>query len=493
MKVIDPTPYLSNERLTRWTYLAFAMATLYVVQRAKNNRIPRENFFGMAASLLPTELSHKIAVMNACVVGFLLKKKMPIFSRWSGALAGLVQCAMLVNLAKYYTQNLSSKNVMRDALVTSDIAPEQLEDIGHMSLKRWLSVFLPLPQPMAVSLSYPGVNKRTVTYAHVGKTKTKKLLMDVYQHRDTPSNAPIFLYIHGGGWVIGDRRIPPFACVYQLASMGWVVCVIDYRLSPGVAFPKHLIDSKRAVAYLRRNARAEFDANPKFIAVGGESAGGHLSSLMGLTADDKSFQPGFEDVDTSVRAVVDNYGVHDFTDRNGIYYARDKTRGFLRYIEFLVMQKKLKDNNEDFERASPIAYLDDERAAHRRDIIPPFMITHGTHDNTVSFDDSHLFYKRLQHYRQQLPSEPLSYQDKKLGGVQDVFIKVPYASHMFNFLLSPRALAHNDAVCAFLNNVYQKTKDLPLDDRMISSSIVEEMQPVPKASDVVSSTTISRL
>ncbi|KAE9040868.1 hypothetical protein PR003_g4788 [Phytophthora rubi] len=491
MKIMkpEPSPYLSNERLTRWAYLAFAVSTLYVVERAKNNKIPRENFLGMAASLLPTELSHKIAVTHACLMGFLLKKKMPIFSRWSGAFAGLVQCVVAANLAKWYSQNLSSKEIIRDALVASDIAPAQLQSIGRMTLKRWLSVFLPLPQPMAVSLSYPGVSKiRTVTYAHVGKTKTKKLLMDVYKHRDTPPDAPIFLYIHGGGWVIGDRRIPPFACVYQVASMGWVVCVIDYRLSPGVAFPTHLIDSKRAVAYLRRNAREEFDANPEFIVAGGESAGGHLASLMGLTADDKSLQPGFEEVDTSVRAVVDNYGVHDFTDRHGIYYSRDKTHGLIHYLEFLVMQKKLKGNSEDFKRASPIAYLDDERAAHRRDIIPPFMITHGTHDNTVAFNDSRVFFDRLRHYRQNLPQDISSYQDKQLGGVQDIFVKVPYASHMFNFLLSPRALAHGDAVCAFLDNVYQKTKDVPLEARILPNRVQEMAPPTrkPEASPAVS-------
>lgn len=467
IKPLDPTPYLNNERLTRWAYLAFAASTLYVVERAKNNKIPRENFFGMAASLLPTELAHKIAVVHACLTAFLLKKKIPIFSRWSGAFAGLVQFVVAAKLMTWYRQNISSKEVFRGAFLSSDIAPDQLQNIGRMTLKRWLSVLLPLPQPMALSLSYPGVRKiRTVTYAHVGKTKTMKLLMDVYKHQDTPSNAPIFLYIHGGGWIIGDRRIAPFACVYQVASMGWIVCVIDYRLSPGVAFPKHLIDCKRAVCFLRQNARAEFDANPEFIAVGGESAGGHLASLVGLTANDKSLQPGFEDVDTSVRAVVDNYGVHDFKDRHGIYYSRDKTHGFVQYIEFLVMQKKLKDNHEDFDRASPIAYLDDDGAARCCDVIPPFLITHGTHDNTVPFRDSSVFFDRLLHYRQNLPHDVASYQDKQLGGVQDVFVKVPYASHMFNFLVSPRALGHGDAVCAFLENVYKKTKEIPLQARI---------------------------
>ncbi|KAL8005223.1 putative alpha/beta hydrolase-3 [Plasmopara halstedii] len=472
MNTLEPTPFLDKERLTRWVYLAFALSTLYVVERAKRTRIPSENFFGMAASLLPTELSHEVALLHACLAGFLIKHKVPIFSHWSGAFAGLMQCINAANLLEWYKQNLLSKKVFRDAFVSSDIDPEKLKNIGAMNFKRWLTVFLPLPQPLAISLSYTAVSKVcTVTYAYVGRNKTKQLLMDVYRHQDAPHIAPIFLYIHGGGWVIGDRRIPPLPCVYQVASLGWVVCVIDYRLSPGVAFPTHLIDSKRAIAYLRRNARAVLDADPNFIAVGGESAGGHLASLLGLTADDKSFQPGFENVDTSVRAIVDNYGVHDFTDRHGIYHSRDKTHKFIHYLEFLVMQKKLKDNSEDFERASPIAYLENDRAARRRCIIPPFLVTHGTHDNIISIEDSRLFFDRLKCFRQNLPQNIASYQDKQLGGVRDIFIEVPYASHMFNFLLSPRALAHGDAVCAFLDNVYLKTKDVPLEARIIPEAI----------------------
>uniref|UniRef100_M4BFK6 BD-FAE-like domain-containing protein n=1 Tax=Hyaloperonospora arabidopsidis (strain Emoy2) TaxID=559515 RepID=M4BFK6_HYAAE len=428
----------------------------------------------MAISLLPSELSHKMTVVHTCLAGYLLQKKMPIFSHWSGAFAGLIQCLVAANLVKSFRRNLASKDFIRDALINSDITPEKLQDVGQMTLKRWISVLLPLPQPLAVSLSYFGVKKVcTVAYAHVGKTRTQKLLMDVYEHRDKPPDAPIFLYIHGGGWIIGDRRIAPFSCVYQVASMGWTVCVIDYRLSPKVAFPTHLIDSKRAVAYLRQNARTEFNADPEFIAVGGESAGGHLASLLGLTADDKSLQPGFEDVDTSVRAVVDNYGVHDWTDRHGVYYSRNKSDALVHYIEFFVMQKKLKSNKEDFERASPITYLSDESAASRRDVVPPFMVTHGTHDNTVLFQDSRLFFDRLVRYRQHLPPAIRAYQDKQLGGVQDIFVKVPFAGHMFNFLLSPRTLAHGDAVCAFLDNVFKKTRDVPLEARLFPSHVEE--------------------
>jgi acetyl esterase/lipase len=415
----------------------------------------------MFSSLVPTELAHKLAAVHAAVALWLHRQRVPLVSRWSGAAAVLAQCVVLAQLAGMYRVNLSSRRDMQRALASAAVAPDKLARVGEMGWRRWLSVFLPLPQPMALAVSFPGVYKaKTVAYAHVGKLKTDALLMDVYRHRDTPANAPVFVYIHGGGWVIGDRRIPPFTFVHQVVALGWVVCVIDYRLSPMVSFPTHLIDCKRAIAYLRRHARLELQANPEFIVVGGESAGGHLASLVALTAEDKRFQPGFEEVDTSVRGCVDNYGVHDFKDRFGLWYARDKKDGMIRYLEFLVMQKKLKDAEDDFERASPVAYLDADvfgGANARSSPIPPFFVCHGTHDNMVPFEDSRLFFEHLQAFRARQSDAHKAHEAAQFGGMQDVFVRVPFASHMFNFFLSPRALAFGDAVCAFLTDLHDKT------------------------------------
>lgn len=437
----------------------------------------------MFASLVPTELSHKLIAINAAAIYWALqKRKLPIFSSWSGSSAALLHGIVLAKLAQMYRTNITSKLAFRDAMERmSGIPSEKLQLIGEMTWRRWLSVFLPLPQPMALALSFPDVSKvRTLTYAHVGKMKTTKLLMDVYKHKETKPNAPILLYIHGGGWVIGNRQLPPFSLVYQVASLGWIVCSIDYRLSPMVAFPSHLIDAKRAVAYLRLNAKTQLDADPNFIVAAGESAGGHLASLVALTAGDKSLQPGFESVDTSVRACVDSYGVHDFTDRNGIYQHRDNTDGFVRYIEFLVLQKRMRENKDDFEAASPISWLDASRTNQREDIVPPFLVTHGTWDTLVPFKDSQLFYENLQRYRERT-------NQRTIAGVKDTFLQVDEAHHMFNYLVSPRTLAHGDAVCAFLDNVHRETSHLPLEARFMEKK-VEGETPV-----VVSSLTVSKL
>ncbi|DBA03172.1 TPA: hypothetical protein N0F65_003892, partial [Lagenidium giganteum] len=445
-----PTALANRDGATRWGYLAFALSMLYLVERAKNKHIPRENMLSFCMGMLPTELAHKLLGVNAAVAWWLRRSGAPILSGWIGSVAGVVQCLAFIKLVGMHRDNVQAKHAIKDCMEECGTPPEKLERFGDLGWKDWVGVLCPVPQQVALPLRFPSVKKiKTVTYAHVGKSKTTKLLMDVYKCSSGRSNAPIFLYIHGGGWVMGTRTQAPTPLIYQVASRGWVVCVIDYRLSPKIAFPLHLIDSKRAVAYLRRHARSAFNADPNFIVVGGESAGGHLASLVALSSADKALQPGFEDVDTSVRACVDTYGVHDFKDRHGIYYYKDGGHGFVRYLELVVMQKNRQDASDDYEKASPISWLLENTPWPLPDVVPPFMLTHGTHDTLVPFDDSVVFYDQLQRFRQR--STPLA--------VRDVFLEVPGAHHAFNYMLSPRSLAYGEAVGTFLDHVYETAKD----------------------------------
>jgi acetyl esterase/lipase len=66
-----------------------------------------------------------------------------------------------------------------------------------------------------------------------------------------------------------------------------------------------------------RDHIAEYGGDPEYVVVTGGSAGGHLAAMVGLTANRPEFQPGFADVDTTVRAMVPFYGVFDFSDRHG--------------------------------------------------------------------------------------------------------------------------------------------------------------------------------
>ena len=149
--------------------------------------------------------------------------------------------------------------------------------------------------------------------------------LDVYKHPDAGPGAPVLLQIHGGAWVIGNKNQQGLPLMYQLAARGWVCVATNYRLSPRATWPAQILDCKRALAWVRANI-AEYGGDPDYVVVTGGSAGGHLSTLLALTPNDPQFQPGFEEVDTHVRAMVPFYGVYDWTNRFGQRGKRDGLR-----------------------------------------------------------------------------------------------------------------------------------------------------------------------
>jgi acetyl esterase/lipase len=148
---------------------------------------------------------------------------------------------------------------------------------------------------------------RNIVYAEVGKVR---LRLDVFRPREPGHDRPVLLHIHGGGWVIGSKDTQGLPLMRRLAAEGWVVVNANYRLSPRATFPDHLIDIKRAIAWVRAHA-ADHGGSPDSIIIAGLSAGAHLASLAALTPNRPELQPGFEDVDTRLAGCVSMYGVYD--------------------------------------------------------------------------------------------------------------------------------------------------------------------------------------
>ena len=262
--------------------------------------------------------------------------------------------------------------------------------------------------------------------------------LDVFVRRDQAQRgpAPVFLYVHGGGWIISDKAFVPYSLFATLLRRGWIVVCCNYRLAPGVPMAELVTDVKRALAWTKSEGCARFGGDPNAVAVGGESAGGHLSLTVALTGGDASYQPGFEGADTRVMACLDLYGVHDITDEGGHFAVRDQG-AFVDFMATQVMQAPLHSHRPLWERYSPRALLE----AADVDAIPSIFGVHGVLDNLVPVNDARDFYKRL---RQLRPAEDA------------VFIELATAHHCFNWLPSPRTMAYDEAAAAFLAHVHAR-------------------------------------
>ena len=97
--------------------------------------------------------------------------------------------------------------------------------------------------------------------------------------------APTLVYFHGGGWVLGDLESHDRICRQLAQRAGCQLVAVDYRLAPEHCLPAASHHAIAAYGYLVENAAA-FDIDPQRLAVGGDSAGGHLSAVVALAARD---------------------------------------------------------------------------------------------------------------------------------------------------------------------------------------------------------------
>ncbi len=122
------------------------------------------------------------------------------------------------------------------------------------------------------------------------------------------SNVPLMFFVHGGGWRGGERsQEGRVRFMDLLLSRGMAVASIDYRVSPAVKHPAHIQDVAQAFAWIHENApRYGIDADNIFVT--GQSAGGHLVSLLALDPrylKAKGLSP------TNIKAVISLSGVYD--------------------------------------------------------------------------------------------------------------------------------------------------------------------------------------
>jgi len=206
------------------------------------------------------------------------------------------------------------------------------------------------------------------------------LKLDIRHNKNMERNAPVLLQIHGGAWThgYGSKNEQGVPLMVEMAKRGWVSVAIDYRLCPAAAFPEHIIDCKRALVWVKEHIR-EYGGNPDYIVVTGGSAGGHLSSLLALSANEAAFQPGFEDKDTTVQGCIPFYGIYDLLDQQKL----QRSLGLDIILRKKIIKQTKKENEALYRLMSPVTHVNKDA--------PPFLVIHGDKDSLTSLGEAQYF------------------------------------------------------------------------------------------------------
>jgi acetyl esterase/lipase len=221
-----------------------------------------------------------------------------------------------------------------------------------------------------------------VPYAHQSPTQR----LDIYLPDEGERPFPVIAAIHGGAWMIGDKRDVQQLPMLEGRKRGYALVCIGYRLSWEAIFPAQIFDCKAAIRFIRGNAE-KYGLDPHRIAVWGGSAGGYLSALLGTSAGVKHLEDlsmGNPDQDSAVQAVVDWFSpAEDFLKMDeeliasGCGVADHSTPGS---PESMLLGRLITEVPELVSWASPMTYISKNT--------PPFLIQHGLKDQLVPVEQS---------------------------------------------------------------------------------------------------------
>ena len=251
-----------------------------------------------------------------------------------------------------------------------------------------------------------------VQYADVSETDYLNLYVP---ESETPP--PLIVAIHGGGFILNDCESRQAQLFYQyFRDHGYAVATVNYRLAQEAKFPAAVQDVKAAVRFLKANADTYgYDASR--VAVWGESAGGYLCVMAGVTAEGEFDDLPFigedaleEPVSSRVDVVLDYYGavkLESGADRKAAFAALgvpgfvvDIANGWLaaplkempgfRTCEDAWMGKNFEDMTaEEIQAAQPLYYAEKNLGAN---VDPEILIWHGDADITVPWTQSRALY-----------------------------------------------------------------------------------------------------
>lgn len=236
---------------------------------------------------------------------------------------------------------------------------------------------------MASRVMEPVLVCEEIIYKEIGEMS---LGFDIYRSSEisaSPHMAPVVVYVHGGAWMVGDKRSGlrlAWPMLEALCSKGFVFVSTDYRLANTYTkFPAPVEDVRDTVRYLKKNTD-QLGIDSERIALMGVSAGGHLALMAALAPDDSlGGDPKLCTYSGRVRAVVSWCGPTDLR----IEQHRTPIREIL--VAELVGQP-FQNDSYLYSAASPAAYVSSTS--------PPILLLHSEEDSLVPYGQAQCMYEQ---------------------------------------------------------------------------------------------------
>jgi acetyl esterase/lipase len=215
--------------------------------------------------------------------------------------------------------------------------------------------------------------------AYGGENGHENKLDVIYPHNATEA-VPAVIYIHGGGWILGDKAGAVLEILPYL-QMGWAAVNVEYRLANVSKAPAAVEDCRCALRWVVRNAR-EYHIDPARLVVTGHSAGGHLSLMTGMLLEsdglDNDCASDGKEAEPRIAAIVNWFGPADVGD---LLAGKNRKNYALEWFGSLT-------NREEVARlVSPLTYV--------RKSNPPVITIHGEGDDVVPYDHAVRLHKAL--------------------------------------------------------------------------------------------------
>ena len=214
--------------------------------------------------------------------------------------------------------------------------------------------------------------------AYANQSDAQKL--DLHLPSPVPDSCPVIVWLHPGGYTMGDKEMVEPVVDYIL-ERGYAVASMNYRLADEACFPAQLFDAKAAIRWIKANA-ATYTLNKEALAAWGVSAGSTFAALLGTTANIlelENLSMGNSKESSHVNAVVDLIGPVDFLHMNsqllelGYQPLRDDVASGI----CMMIGGQPTEYPERCRAINPATYITAD--------CPPFYLQHGTSDHLVPY------------------------------------------------------------------------------------------------------------